>query len=473
MPPRKKHFKKGQPNRVLRVIKPFQEFMRYEAAGGMILLVCVVGALIISNSIFGAHYLQIWQTDVGFTIGDFEIIEPLIFWVNDLLMFVFFFLIGLEIKREILIGELSVIKNAIAPVIAATGGIIIPALIFLAFNLPGTLGSNAWAIPIATDIAITLGVLSVFGSRIPLSLKIFVTTLAITDDIGGVLIIALVYSEGVNFIHMLLAGILLIILIILNRLGIRTLIPYTIIGIGLWFEFLFSGVHPTIAGILLSLTIPTTTKIDFNEFVSISEQLVGRVRNIISRDPEHDDIRPLLETSKTLEEACKNIEAPLQHAEHNLAKWIVFLIVPIFALANSGIIFSGIEGSPETISITLGIITGLVVGKPLGVILFTWLAIQIKIINMPEGVNWDMMISVAFLTGIGFTISIFIASLAFTQLALLNAAKIAILLASLVSGILGFFSIRRILHQREIALLPYEIREFEKTPNVIVPEKEP
>jgi NhaA family Na+:H+ antiporter len=471
LPPRKRHFKKGRPNQILRVVKPFREFMQLEASGGLVLLLCVIIALIISNLPFGENYLLLWQTEVGVTAGSFIIQHPLVFWVNDFLMVLFFFLIGLEIKREVMIGDLSSRENAIAPVIGAFGGMIVPALIFLAMNPPGTSGSNAWAIPVATDIAITLGILTMFGKKIPTSLKIFITTLAIADDIGGVLIIAINYSHGISIINLEIAVLVFVLLLFLNRLGIRHILPYALLGVVLWFEFLLSGVHPTIAGILIALSIPATTKINVQEFQDISSELVRRLQAATQSNQDEVDLSFLLSTSRTLEVACRDVETPLQQAEHALTKWLAFVIVPVFALANAGITFRSIQGSLFVNPVIIGIILGLVVGKPLGVILALWIGIKCRIINLPEGVSWELMLSTAFLTGIGFTISTFIASLAIPDLELLAAAKGAILIASLISGVLGFIALRFIIRKREIARLPYVPSEIPRTPNIISAEQ--
>jgi len=471
MPPKRKYFKKGKPNQILRVVKPFREFMQYEAAGGLLLISCVIIALLVSNLPFSSIYLLLWETEVGISVGSFSLLQPVIFWVNDVLMVIFFFLIGLEIKREVLIGELSTPENAIAPIIGAIGGMIVPALVYLVINPPGTSGANAWAIPIATDIAITLGILSLFGKRIPTSLKIFVTTLAIVDDIGGVIVIALVYSHGISLVNLGIAVGIFLLLIVMNRLEIRQTLPYAILGAFLWIEFLLSGVHPTIAGILIAISIPATTKINIQEFNEISGELVRRLQATTRHDPDDIDISLFLNTTKTLEIACKDVETPLRQAEHALTKWLAFVIIPIFALANAGVAFATVDSNLLLSSAPIGIILGLIIGKPLGVTLSIWIGIRLKIIKMPEGVNWEVMISTALLTGIGFTISTFIASLAITELNLLSAVKGAILLASLISGLLGFFALRYTLRKREIALIPYIPGEIPKTPNIISSEE--
>ncbi len=442
--------------------------MQYEASGGLVLLSCVIVSLLIANLPFGLGYTSIWNTLIGISIGPFNVEMPLILWINDLLMVLFFFLIGLEVKGELLIGELSSRDNALAPVIGATGGMIVPALIFVVFNPSGSQGANAWAIPVATDIAITLGILSIFGKKVPTSLKIFLTTLAIADDIGGVIILAVVYSHGFSLLHLVLGTLVFIMLLILNRIGIRHVAPYALLGVFLWLEFLLSGIHPTIAGILIALSIPATTKIDHKEFKDKSNELVQRINRVTEDGSAEDDVVVLLNLSRTLEMTCKDIEAPLQQAEHVLTKWLAFVIVPIFALANSAISLAQLNPEMVVNPISVGIILGLVIGKPLGVLIAMWIGIQVGQINLPKGVDWEMMISVSFLTGIGFTISTFIASLAIADPILLVASKVAILIASLISGILGFLSFRYVLRKREIASFPYIAPVIPETQNVIV-----
>jgi len=470
---KRKHFKKGKPNQFLPIVKPFRQFMLYEAAGGLVLLFCVIISLVIANLPIGGIYLSFWDTPIGVAIGSFNIEKPLIFWINDLLMVLFFFLIGLEVKGELLIGELSSRNNALAPIIGAAGGMIFPAIIFMIFNPIGTEGANAWAIPVATDIAIVLGILSIFGKKVPTSLKIFITTLAIADDIGGVIIIALVYSHGFSLLHLEIAALVFILLLALNRIGIRHIAPYALLGILLWLEFLLSGIHPTIAGILIALSIPATTKIDHNEFRTRSNELIQRI-NIIAEDGSvEEDIAILLNLSRTLEMTCKDIEAPLQQAEHALTKWLAFVIIPIFALANSAISLVGLNPDTVVNPISIGIILGLVVGKPLGVLVFMWIGTKIGQISLPKNVDWEMMISISFLTGIGFTISTFIASLAIANPILLTTSKVAILSASLISGVLGFLLFRRVLRKREIASFPYEAPPMTQTLNIIVTKETP
>jgi NhaA family Na+:H+ antiporter len=456
----KKRFKKGTPNKILHIIRPFDEFMQYEASGGIVLLLCVVIALVVTNSPIGQWYLSIWEIHIGVTIGAFSLTKPLLFWINDLLMAVFFFLIGLEIKREVLIGELSDPRVALAPIIAAAGGMIFPGLLYLSINPLGSQGSEAWAIPIATDIAVALGLLSIFGSKVPSSLKIFLATLAITDDIGGVLVIAMFYTTEIFIIPLTFGIFALFMMVMLNRLGIRKLLVYAVIGIFVWLQFLFSGVHPTVAGILIALTIPATTKIDYLEFVSISSGLVNRCQDSLTEGIEQIDFKRFQDTSDTLRIACRDVETPLQLAEHSLAKWVAFVIIPIFAFANAGITIFELSIDAILNPVSMGIVVGLVVGKPLGIICFTWLSIRLGIIRLPEGVDWDTMVGVACLAGIGFTISIFISSLALTGSALAG-AKGAILIASFISGFIGVAILRISLNRLYESTKPYIITDLD------------
>lgn len=466
--PRRRQFKKMTPNKVLRVIKPFNQFMQYEAAGGILLLLCVIIALLISNSPIGMSYLSLWETNIGISIGTFGLTKPLVFWINDLLMAFFFFLIGLEIKREVLIGELSNPRVALAPIIAAIGGMVVPASCFLITNPLGSQGAGAWAIPIATDIAIALGLLSIFGTKVPTTLKIFLTTLAIADDIGGVLVIALFYTSELYLLPLILGLVLLSIMVILNRIGIRQLLVYAVLGVVVWLQFLLSGVHPTVAGILIALTIPATTKIDYSEFTVISSELVRSIQDSCAQGIENIDSKSFQETSETLRLACRDVEAPLQLAEHGLTKWIAFGVIPIFALANSGLALFDLSANEMFSPIAIGIILGLTIGKPLGIISFTWVSVKLGIIELPEGVNWETMIGMAFLAGIGFTISTFIASLALSG-SILMGAKGAILLASFISGLFGVSILRKALRDLEILSMPYPPVDL-GPPNIIKSE---
>lgn len=445
-----KRYKKSRPvHPVLhRTIRPFREFMRIEASGGILLLGCLLIALLWVNLPIGWTYDLLWGTHLTLGIGGILIDEPIGFWVNDFLMAIFFFLIGLEIKRELLIGWLSSFEQAILPVIAAAGGMIVPALIYSVFNPPGSPGAAGWAIPMATDIAICLGILGLFGDKIPTPMKVFLTTLAIADDLGGILVIALFYSHGILLEFLALGAGLVALMVAMNRLGVRMRLPYLLIGVALWGSLFFAGIHPTLAGVLLALAIPATTKIDYGEFREISGQLHERLEKIVSCAPEEVDAKSFQNTTHTLEIACRDVEAPLQRIEVMLTPWVAFFIVPLFALANAGV---RIEVSIfELISqpVTLGIIFGLVIGKPLGVLSSLWLVERTGRVRMPDVMNREILAGIALLTGVGFTIAIFIAGLSFAPGVVLASAKAGILIASLISGLLGFFALRSALTSR-------------------------
>lgn len=394
---------------------------------------------------------MLWETRFSIAIGNFILDEPLGFWVNDLLMAIFFFLIGLEIKRELLIGWLCSFQQAILPVIAAFGAMTIPALIYVLFNPPGSPGSMGWAIPMATDIAICLGILNLFGNKIPTPTKVFLTTLAIVDDLAGILVIAIFYSHGLHIEYLLLSIVLAVSLIGLNRLGIRRLVPYLLIGALLWTSLLLGGIHPTIAGVLLAVSIPATTKINYEEFKDINDQLYGRLEKIVSCAPEEVDTKAFLNTTNTLERACRDAEAPLQRTEIMLAPWVAFFIVPLFVLANAGVRIESNLLELFTHPVTLGIIFGLVIGKPLGVISSIWLIEKTGRIQVSAAFNRELLVGISLLTGIGFTISLFISGLSFAPGVLLESAKTGILIAALISGILALFTLRRAVGKIESA----------------------
>ncbi len=437
---KKKQFKKKRPTptTIVRTIRPFREFIRLESSGGIILIACIIAALVWANLPFlGWTYESLWNSYIAVGIGEFFLSQPLHFWISDLLMVVFFFLIGLEIKRELMIGWLSSLQQAILPVIAALGGMIFPAIIFTALNPPGSPGSIGWAIPTATDIAIVLGLLSLFGNKIPTPLKVFVATLAIVDDIGGVLLIAIFYSHGLNLIYLAFSGIIVFVLIMLNYYEIRRRILYLILGVLLWASLYLGGIHPTITGILLALTIPATRSIDYREFMEIADQLVDRLHKIIDPEPEQPDPKIFLNTTQTLELSCQEAQVPLQRLEHELTPWVAFLIVPIFTLANAGLIFTQDTLVALASPLSAGIILGLVIGKPLGILSAVFLSDKLGFVKIPETFSKGMLVGVSILCGVGFTIAIFISSLAFVDVVFLDGAKGAILLASSLSSVIG------------------------------------
>lgn len=371
----------------------FIEFLKSEQISGVILIFCTIASIAVANSYWGSWYLELWHIPIGFEIGNIISLKySLEHWINDGLMAIFFLLIGLEIERELYIGELSNLKNALLPIVAAVGGMATPALFHFLLNR-GTATQSGIGIPIATDIAFALGVLALLGSRVPVTLKIFLTALAIIDDLGAIMVIALFYVRDFSLLYFILAMATFAGLLILNRLGVRRLLFYLIPGFIMWYFMLKSGIHATISGILLAFAIP-----------------------FIRGDKK----------------------SPSYRLQHFLHKPVAFGILPLFALANTGIALSGnwIEGLATTNS--LGIFIGLFAGKSLGITLFSLLAVKIGLSQLPGGVSWRHIIGVAFLAGIGFTMSIFITLLAFTNSEVIQSSKITILLTSLLAGMVGF-----------------------------------
>lgn len=424
------------------IIRPFQQFMQIEASSGIILLVATAIALFLANSAWADSYFELLHTKLAITFGDFGVNLDLNHWINDALMAVFFFLVGLEIKRELTSGELSSPRKAILPMAAAVGGMILPALIYSLLNWGGE-GRNGWGIPMATDIAFALGVLALLGNRVPATLKIFLTALAIVDDLGAVLVIAVFYTEQIAFTWLVVAAVMLVLMLLLNRLGVRSPVPYALFGLVLWFAMLQSGVHATIAGVLAALTIPSKRQLNTKQFVAWNRQALQALEKD-SHTPAtghgHDDTQRAV--LQAMESAIQHAESPLQRLEHTLALPVAYVIMPIFALANAGVALAGDLGAQLASPVSLGIILGLVLGKQLGVLLFSWLAVRSGLTELPQGVTWRHIYGVAWLAGIGFTMALFINGLAFAGSPLQDTAKIGILVASVISGVGGYMLLR-------------------------------
>jgi NhaA family Na+:H+ antiporter len=427
-----------------RVLSPFSRFVRLESAGGIVLIACTLIAVVWANSPWGGIYHHLWETKLSFSLGPWGISHSIHHWINDGLMAVFFFLVGLEIKREALIGELTSLRKAALPGAAALGGMVVPALLYFALNAGGT-GAAGWGIPMATDIAFALGVLALMGPRVPLALKVFLTALAIVDDIGAVLVIALFYTGEIAW-GALAAGLLLIGLAALgNRLGVRGPLPYLLLGIVVWSCFLASGVHATVAGVLMAMTIPARTRIDADEFLEHADRNVSAFRAACARGSSVLTNLRQQSALQGLENATEAVQAPLQRIEHDLHKPVAFGIIPLFALANAGVTLSG--GIAESFShpVTLGIILGLVIGKPLGITLFAWAAVRAGLAELPAGISWKAVHAVSWLGGIGFTMSLFVAGLAFPDGGLVDESKVGIFAASIAAGLAGWILLRRAL----------------------------
>lgn len=432
------------PPLIERALKPFAKFAHTASSGGIVLLVCTAIALVWANSPWAASYHHLWELEIAVGAGPFSIRSTLHHLINDGLMAVFFFLVGLEIKREVLIGELASLRQAALPAAAALGGMVVPAAIYAALNAGGP-GSAGWGIPMATDIAFALGVLALLGDRVPTGLKVFLAALAIVDDIGAVLVIALFYTSEVSWAALGFAGALLLLAAGANAVGVRRPAAYALIGLALWAAVLASGVHATVAGVLLAMTIPSRTRIDEDEFLLRARRSIGEFERGCGPGTTVLTNQVQQESLLTLEVLCEQAQAPLQRTERKLHGVVAFLIMPLFALANAGVRLGGGDfASALSSPVMLGVLLGLVLGKPLGITLFSWAAVRMGIATLPSRVTWRMVHGAAWLGGIGFTMSLFVAGLAFPDLpALLAAAKLGILAASLGAGICGWMLLRR------------------------------
>lgn len=420
------------------ILEPFLRFAQLEASGGILLLASTAAALIWANSPWADSYEKLWHVSLSFGFGRFLLAQDLHHWINDGLMCIFFFVVGLEIKREVLTGELSSFRRAALPFAAALGGVTIPAAIYVAFNY-GTEDVQGWAVPMATDIAFALGVLALLGSRVPVSVKVFVTALAIVDDIVAVLIIAVFYTESISIVSLIAALIGIAVSYAANRLGVRRPLVYALIGIFVWLATLKSGVHATIAGILLAFTIPTETFLDIPTFVARSRPLL----NQLEQEGCDADSHGCQGIAHELEKQSELLQQPLYRIEHLLQPWVALLIMPLFALANAGVHLLGNSAAVLHSSVSLGVALGLLLGKPIGISLFAWVAVKSRLASKPDDVRWPQLIGASALCGIGFTMSLFIANLAFGISPALDLSKIGILAASLASGVLGSIILRR------------------------------
>mgnify|MGYP001828481904 CR=1 FL=1 len=418
----------------VRVRVMFRQFTRLQASSGILLLLATVVALLWANSAWSESYFQLWETYLTISLGALSLSESLLHWVNDGLMVIFFFVVGLEIKREILVGELASLRRATLPLVAAVGGMVVPATIYAWINSGGP-GQDGWGIPMATDIAFMLGLLTILGSRVPVSLKVFFTALAIADDLGAVLVIALFYSGDIHWVALAVAAVFLLALIVLNRIGFRQPLPYAILGIGLWLAFLESGLHPTIAGVLLAITIPARSQVEAEAYMA---QCTAALRGLGPGEGEGETSRSQQAAAQTLEVIAERIQSPLLRLERSLNPWVAYLIVPVFAFANAGVDARGNLLVALSHPIALGIMGGLVLGKPLGITLFAWLVVKLRLADLPFGVSWAQLFSASWLAGIGFTMSLFIAGSAFDPPELLAVSKVAILAASLLASAIGF-----------------------------------
>jgi NhaA family Na+:H+ antiporter len=425
-----------------RFVAPVRRFMDLEAASGIVMLLAAVAAIVWANSAFHGGYEAFLETPVSLDVGGFRIDEPLEAVINDGLMAIFFFVVGLEIKRELVLGELRDPRAAALPVLAAVGGMLVPALIFAAFNAGNPEAIRGWAVPMATDIAFSVGVLSLLGRRVPAGAKLFLLALAIADDLGGILVIAIFFTDDLNFgsLALGLAGLALV--WVATKAGIRSEVVYVPIALAVWFFFLESGVHATVAGVALGFLTPARPMYGVREFDSKARRILDTYPPVAdtAEQREHADHEAIL-----LSEISRESVAPLNRWEHLLTPWVSFLIVPVFALANAGVRFEGSILDALTSRVALGVGLGLVVGKTFGIGLFTWLAVRFRLGRLPAGATWRHMLATAATAGIGFTVALFITALAFTNPALTDDAKVGIFAGSIVAGLIGtsiFLTIR-------------------------------
>jgi NhaA family Na+:H+ antiporter len=416
------------------IIKPFQRFFRKIAGGSFPLFGAAVVALVWANT-SEVSYRGVWNSHLTISLEPFRMSKSLLHWIDEALMTLFFFTVGLEIKREILTGELASFRKALLPAVGALGGMLAPAVIYAAFN-HGTIQARGWAIPMATDIAFSLGVLAVLGNRIPVGLKVFLSALAIADDLGAVLVIALFYTQTIVWQYLLLSLLFLAALALTNLLWIRWTFIYAVLGIGIWFTMLSSGVHATVAGVLVAIFIPARGKCDTDTFIRTCRTHLERFAceqgdcgYSTLLNPEH------LNAVRDIEIACHDVETPLQRMEYSLHSWIAYLVLPLFALGNAGLTLTGLDlSSALQERVSLGIVLGLVLGKPLGIISFTYLAHKALKSPLPEGVTWQHVTGAGALAGIGFTMSLFMASLSFSSSQDVQLSKLAIMVGSLASA---------------------------------------
>lgn len=416
------------------MIKKFliiEDFISKEALSGILLFIATVAAVIVANSSLGQSYYDLWNMPLGITLGDKTISMTLTYWIDDGLMALFFLMVGLEIKREMVIGELSSVSKASFPIVAAIGGMAIPALIYVALNPENPLG---FGIPMATDIAFALGILMLLGTRVKPALKLFLVALAVVDDLGAIMVVATVYTAEIKAEYFLHAGVTYALIWALNYFGVKKILPYLILGVFLWIFIHEIGIHATIAGVLLAFAIPISSKIDEKEFIERSRQSVDEFEKHMDPIPvlNHHQIDAL----EGIAYGYEKVQNPLVRLEHNLHGFSAFFIMPLFAFSNAGVIidFSTVNAN---LMIVLGVVFGLLIGKPIGIFTFTYLATKLKLVKKPDDISWFDVVAVGFLGGIGFTMSIFITHLAFKDETIIAAVKLGIFLASFIAAIIG------------------------------------
>lgn len=430
-------------NSLAELKRPFESFLRRQASGGIVLLAATITALILANSPISDSYFHFWEMTLTIGAGSWSFTQSLHHWINDGLMAIFFFVVGLELKREFLAGELATARKAALPAFAAFGGMLIPALTFYLL-VPELPEAKGWGVPMATDIAFALGIVALLGNRISRGLAIFLTALAIVDDLGAVVVIALFYSGKISYLCLIVSGAFWLLLFVGNRLKIQHPAFYALIGLCLWFAMLKSGIHPSIAGVMIGSTIPISPRYPRQQFLDKADQLLKRYRRLRQEEGPFVDQKKI-GTLRALETVCHDALSPLQRMEHEMHRWVIFGVMPIFALANAGIPLGwGELQTALTQPVTIGVVLGLFVGKPVGIFLFSWLAVKLNLADLPKESTWPALFGIGILGGIGFTMSIFIANLAFSRPELISQAKIGIFGASLLAGITGYLLLSRV-----------------------------
>ena len=425
-----------------RLRRPFDHFLHHQTTGGVLLFLGALAALVFANSPWREAYHHLWELPIGLGLGEHRLERSLHHWVNDGLMALFFFVVGLELKREVVGGELSDPRKALLPVAAGFGGMIIPALIYTVLNPPGSFTASGWGVPMATDIAFALGIMALLGSKVPTALKLFLTTVAIADDLGSVLVIAFFYTSDIGWSYLAIGGGALAAMTTANLLGVRSAVFYGLVGIGLlWTAFLLSGVHATIAGVLAAFTIPARTKLNEAQFLARLRELAARfARQDPNGLPTLTDEQ--MQTISAIKASAKHAETPLQRLEQGLHPLVAFVILPVFAFANAGVELP--EDLPSAVqgTVFLGVLLGLVIGKPVGIILTCWLLLRSGAAKLSAGLRWGHMVGMSILAGVGFTMSLFVNELAFQEPGSVQQAKLAIILASVIAGGGGYLWLR-------------------------------
>lgn len=427
----------------------YQLFVHSKLTAGLLLLICAVIAVIAANvpALRGLH--EFWEKELVFGINDSIVTMSVRHFVNDVLMAIFFFSVGLEIKREIKVGELSSPKKAMLPIFAAIGGMIVPALFYTAFNT-GTESANGWGIPMATDIAFAIGILSLLGNRCPIALKVFLTALAIVDDIGAIIVLAIFYpSHELHAVFLLAAAAVTVVLLLLNRAGVKSPLPYTILGLALFVTVYMSGIHATISGVILAMTIPAWTSINEVRFSVGMSRLIEDFRKASNSEVDVLANKEQLEVINKIGINVNMINPLLHRLEIQLHPWVNFIIMPLFALANAGVVIDPSVMSGGVPPVMTGIFFGLLLGKPTGIFLFSWIAVKLRIANLPDGTKWKQILSLGILGGIGFTMSIFIDNLAFDSNFLVSSGKFAILVTSFIAACLGLAALYLTTNKKE------------------------